>query len=112
MGTFLTQQGCSEESTGPARFKHQKSAIHQGLIPGRTDSDQGDRRLEFGRDPIEIGPRVGGQLLHAAALLGRGLPAGPPRKPMQPLNKDDRRALEQVIRVMNTTFAEIQEGKQ
>ena len=44
-------------------------------------------------------------------LTTRNLPVGPPRKPMQPLNKDDKRALEQVIRVMNTTFAEINEGK-
>ncbi len=40
----------------------------------------------------------------------RGLPAGPPRRPLKPLNKDDERALEQVIRVMNTTFADIQAG--
>ena len=41
----------------------------------------------------------------------RNLPSGPPRKPLQPLNKDDKRSLEQVIRVMNTTFADIKEGK-
>ena len=41
----------------------------------------------------------------------RNLPSGPPRRPLRPLNKDDKRALEQVVRVMNTTFAEIQEGK-
>ena len=41
----------------------------------------------------------------------RDLPSGPPRKPLQTLNKDDKRSLEQVIRVMNTTFAEIQGGK-
>ena len=44
-------------------------------------------------------------------LSGRNLPVGPPRRPLQPLNKDDRRSLEQVIRVMNTTFADIKEGK-
>ncbi|MEM7564246.1 MAG: dihydrodipicolinate synthase family protein [Pseudomonadota bacterium] len=44
------------------------------------------------------------------AMQGRDLPAGPPRKPMQSLNKDDKRSLEQVIRVMNTTFQSIQEG--
>ncbi len=46
---------------------------------------------------------------HAMSL--RGLPAGPPRRPLRPLNKDDERALEQVIRVMNATFADIQAGK-
>ena len=44
------------------------------------------------------------------AMQGRNLPSGPPRKPMQPLNKDDKRSLEQVIGVMNTTFQSIHEG--
>ena len=39
----------------------------------------------------------------------RGIQAGPPRKPLQSLNKDDKRTLEQVIRVMNTTLAKIEE---
>lgn len=43
-------------------------------------------------------------------LTLRGIPAGPPRKPLQPLNKDDKRALEQVIKVMNATIAEIEKG--
>ncbi len=37
----------------------------------------------------------------------RGLPAGPPRKPLQPLNKDDKRELEQVIRVLDRTVHHI-----
>lgn len=42
----------------------------------------------------------------------RGIDAGPPRKPLQPLNKDDKRELEQVIRTMNTAIATITgEGK-
>ena len=43
-------------------------------------------------------------------LTFRGIPAGPPRKPLQPLNKDDKRQLEQVIRVMNVTLEEIEKG--
>ncbi len=43
-------------------------------------------------------------------LTMRGLNAGPPRKPLQPLNKDDRRALEEVIRTMNTAIAAIEGG--
>jgi len=39
-----------------------------------------------------------------------GIDAGPPRKPLQPLNKDDKRALENVIRTMNTTIAAIEGG--
>ncbi len=44
-------------------------------------------------------------------LTMRGIEAGPPRKPLQPLNKDDRRALEEVIRTMNTAIAAIEGGK-
>ncbi|MEL7258252.1 MAG: dihydrodipicolinate synthase family protein [Pseudomonadota bacterium] len=43
-------------------------------------------------------------------LTMRGVEAGPPRKPLQPLNKDDRRALEEVIRTMNTAIAAIEGG--
>ncbi|MEM8632400.1 MAG: dihydrodipicolinate synthase family protein [Pseudomonadota bacterium] len=41
-------------------------------------------------------------------LTMRGIQAGPPRRPLQPLNKDDRRELEVVIRTMNTTISEIE----
>ena len=45
-------------------------------------------------------------------LTMRGIPAGPPRKPLQPLNKDDRRELEEVIRTMNTAIKAIEGGAQ
>jgi 4-hydroxy-tetrahydrodipicolinate synthase len=38
----------------------------------------------------------------------RGMRAGPPRPPLRPLNKDDKRALEQVVRVLRRTVAEIE----
>jgi 4-hydroxy-tetrahydrodipicolinate synthase len=41
-------------------------------------------------------------------LSTRGINAGPPRRPLQPLNKDDKRQLEEVIRTMNTTLAAIE----
>lgn len=41
-------------------------------------------------------------------LTLRGIDAGPPRKPLQPLNKDDKRELEQVIRTMTKTLAAIE----
>ncbi len=45
-------------------------------------------------------------------LTMRGIPGGPPRKPLQPLNKDDKRALEEVIRNLDTSIATIMgEGK-
>ena len=40
----------------------------------------------------------------------RGIDTGPPRKPLQPLNKDARRELEEVIRTMNRTLAVITGG--
>ena len=38
-------------------------------------------------------------------LTLRGIDAGPPRKPLQPLTKDDKRELAEVIRIMNTTIS-------
>lgn len=43
-------------------------------------------------------------------LTMRGIAAGPPRKPLQPLNKDDKRELEEVIRTMDTAIAAITGG--
>lgn len=40
-------------------------------------------------------------------LAARGINAGPPRRPLQPLNKDDKRQLEEVVRTMNTTLKAI-----
>lgn len=40
-------------------------------------------------------------------LTLRGIDAGPPRRPLQPLNKDEKRELAEVIRIMNTTIAAI-----
>lgn len=37
-----------------------------------------------------------------------GLEAGPPRPPLKALNKDDKRQLEQVVRVLKRTIAEIE----
>ncbi|MCR9126745.1 MAG: dihydrodipicolinate synthase family protein [Rhodobacteraceae bacterium] len=41
-------------------------------------------------------------------LTLRGIDCGPPRKPLQPLPKDDRRTLAQVIRTLDRTIAEIE----
>lgn len=40
-------------------------------------------------------------------LTLRGIDAGPPRKPLQSLNKDDKRTLEEVVRTMNRTISNI-----
>ena len=41
-------------------------------------------------------------------LTLRGIDAGPPRKPLQPLSKDDKRELAEVIRTMNLTISRIE----
>ena len=76
------------------------------------DFDKG-RRIMSAMLPLMAVLEQGGKFVQCVkhGLSARNLPAGPPRKPLQPLNKDDKRALEQVIRVMNTTFADIKEGK-
>jgi len=43
-------------------------------------------------------------------LTLRGIPCGPPRRPLQPLNKDDKRELAEVIRTMNAALAAIEKG--
>ena len=71
------------------------------------------RRLMSAMMPLMRVLEQGGKFIQCVkhGMTGRDLPAGPPRRPLQPLNKDDRRSLEQVIRVMNTTFSEIMEGQ-
>lgn len=46
---------------------------------------------------------------HGVTLAGRR--AGPPRPPLRPLDKDDKRALEQVVRVLRRTIAEIETAR-
>ncbi len=41
-------------------------------------------------------------------LTLRGINAGPPRRPLQPLNKDDKRQLAEVIATMNTAISAIE----
>ena len=43
-------------------------------------------------------------------LTMRGIEAGPPRRPLHPLNKDDRRELEEAIRTMDATMAVVAGG--
>jgi len=43
-------------------------------------------------------------------LTLRGIDCGPPRRPLQPLNKDDKRELADVIRTMDIAIAAIEKG--
>jgi 4-hydroxy-tetrahydrodipicolinate synthase len=77
------------------------------------DFDRG-RRIMSAMMPLMRVLEQGGKFIQCVkhGLTGRNLPCGPPRRPLQPLNKDDKRALEQVIRVLTTTVAEINEEQQ
>ena len=76
------------------------------------DFDKG-RRIMSAMMPLMRVLEQGGKFIQCIkhGSIMRGLPVGPPRKPLQKLNKDDKRQLEQVIRVMNQTVNQIkQEG--
>ncbi len=53
---------------------------------------------------LEQGGKFVQCIKHGLAL--RGIDAGPPRKPLQPLNKDEKRQLAEVIRTMNAVIDE------
>jgi len=57
---------------------------------------------------LEQGGKFGQCIKHATAL--RGLPAGPPRNPIAPLNESEQAALAEVIQKMNNDIAAIQAG--
>lgn len=73
------------------------------------DFDKG-RRIMTAMLPLMSVLEQGGKFVQCIkhGLTLRGIPAGPPRRPLQPLNKDDKRELEQVIKVMNTTIDKIE----
>lgn len=55
---------------------------------------------------LEQGGKFVQCIKHGMSL--RGLPAGPPRRPLQPLNKDDKRALAETVNVMDAAIATIE----
>jgi len=54
---------------------------------------------------LEQGGKFVQCIKHGLSL--RGIQAGPPRRPLQPLNKDDKRQLAEVVRTMNTAISQI-----
>ncbi len=55
---------------------------------------------------LEQGGKFVQCIKHGLSL--RGLPAGPPRRPLQPLNKEERRSLAETVDVMDRTIALIE----
>ena len=72
------------------------------------DFDKG-REIMSAMMPLMSVLEQGGKFVQCVkhGLSTRELPAGPPRKPLQPLNQDDKDSLERVIREMNTRLEEI-----
>ena len=66
-------------------------AIMSALLPLMRVLEQGGKFIQY----IKYGCEMA------------GLRAGPPRPPLRALNKDDKRALEQVVRVLKATTAKI-----
>jgi 4-hydroxy-tetrahydrodipicolinate synthase len=85
-----------------------KTLLNACVIEG--DFTKG-RRIMTAMLPLMTVLEQGGKFLqcikHGMAL--RGLPSGPPRLPLKPLNKDEKRDLAQVIATMNTTIKRIEE---
>ena len=72
------------------------------------DFDKG-RRIMTAMLPLMRVLEQGGKFVQCIkyGLSVRGIPAGPPRKPLQSLNKNEKRDLEQVIWVMDSTLQHI-----
>ncbi|MEO0327652.1 MAG: dihydrodipicolinate synthase family protein [Pseudomonadota bacterium] len=70
-------------------------AIMKAMLPLMSVLEQGGKFVQC--------------IKHGLTLCG--IPAGPPRKPLQPLNKDDKREFEQVVRVLNRAVRQIEQGE-
>jgi len=69
------------------------------------------RRIMSAMLPLMSVLEQGGKFVQCIkhGLTLRGIDAGPPRKPLQPLNKDDKRQLAEVIDTMNKTIRSIEQ---
>ncbi len=70
------------------------------------------RRIMSAMMPLMRVLEQGGKFVQCIkhGMTTRSMPAGPPRKPLQALNKDEKLSLEKVLHVMSTTFKNIIEG--
>ena len=86
-------------------------ALYQACVL-EGDFDKG-RKIMSAMMPLMAVLEQGGKFIQCVkhGMSGRDLPAGPPRKPLQPLDEDGKRSLDEVISAMNTAFADIQQGK-
>jgi len=83
-------------------------ALYQACaVEGNFDKG---RRIMSAMMPLMRVLEQGGKFIQCVkhGVTMNGIDAGPMRPPLKGLNKDDKRALEQVIRVLKTTIANIQ----
>ena len=59
-------------------------------------------------DVLENGGKFIQSVKYCLEIMGK--PSGPPRFPLRPLNKDEKRKLERVFMTMNQTFNNIKIG--
>ncbi len=73
------------------------------------DFDKG-RRIMSAMLPLMRVLEQGGKFVQCIkhGLSLRGIPVGPPRRPLQPLNKDEKRALAETVRIMDAAIAKIE----
>ena len=83
---------------------YEACVVHQDFIKGRKIMAAMLALMSV----LEQGGKFGQCIKHATAL--RGLPAGPPRNPLAPLNESEQAALAEVIQKMNNDIAAIQAG--
>lgn len=76
------------------------------------DFDRG-RRIMSAMLPLMRVLEQGGKFVQSIkyGLTLRGIDAGPPRKPLQPLNKEEKRELAEVIDTMNKTIQHIEQSE-
>lgn len=87
-------------------------ALHKACaIEGNFDKG---RRIMSAMLPLMRVLEQGGKFVQCIkhGLTLRGINAGPPRKPLYPLNKDEKRELAEVIRIMNATIEKIEQESQ
>lgn len=86
-------------------------ALHQACA---VDGDfERGRRIMSAMLPLMRELEQGGKFVqsikYGCELIG--LPAGPPRRPLDPLNREDKRRIEQVVRTLRATVSSITEPK-
>ena len=105
---FFAWGACSWVCAGSNFAPEAHIALYKACVL-EGDFDKG-RRIMTAMLPLMSVLEQGGKFVQCIkhGLSLRGIPVGPPRKPLQPLNKDDKRALEQVVKVMDTTIENIE----